>query len=60
MVGKQLVLNLHKNSYPLNSMDFQSYCHKGIKESMYVEPADKSKLLRLVESLSKSKSPGPA
>ena len=57
-VGDNLIENLFKNNNQLNT-DSQSYCHKGIVKSIYIEPADKNELFKLVNNLRKSKSPGP-
>ena len=57
-IGDNLVSDLFKNN-KIDSTDFQSYCHTRIDKSIYIEPADKSELLKLVNKLRKSKSPGP-
>jgi len=57
-VGDNLAKDLLKNN-KIYSTDFQSYCHTKIDKSIYIEPTDKSELLKLVNKLCKSKSPGP-
>ena len=53
MVGEMIRNNPHVNA------QFQSYCHKAINKSIYVDTTDKSEFLNLVTNLRKSKSPGP-
>jgi len=49
---------LFKNNQ-IDGTDFQSYCHTRIDKSIYIEPTNTSELLKLVNKLRKSKSPGP-
>jgi len=58
-VGDNLVKDLFENK-KIYSADFQSHCHTRIDTRFYTEPTDdKSELLKLVNKLRKSKSPGP-
>jgi len=56
-IGNNLA-RLAKNNNKQRNIDIQSYCHKGNNISIYIEPADKNELLKLITKLRKSKSPG--
>ena len=57
-IGDKLVSDLFENNKK-DSTDFQSYCHTRIDTSIYIEPVEKSELLKPVNRIRKSESPGP-
>jgi len=57
-VGSRLVEELEQKTINFSSYDFKHYCHKPLKNSLFVTPVDQIELLNIINKLHSSKSPG--
>jgi len=57
-VGKKLLEDLQHNNAGFDFCNFKQYCDRPVMDSMFVQTADVSKLLKLITGLKNGKAPG--